>query len=74
MLERVLECVSEGAQHWALAHSLRVICFSVETQTERTDLWTQGSGEEGEGGMYGDSTMEIYITICEIDSHGNLLV
>ena len=28
--------------------------------------WKQG--EEGEGGMYGDSNMEIYITICKIDS------
>ena len=38
----LLGCISEGAQQWALAHSLRVICFSVETQTQRTDLWTQG--------------------------------
>ena len=27
-----------------------------------------GRGEEGEGEMYGDSNMETYNTICEIDS------
>ena len=31
-----------------------------------------GWGEEGEGGMYGESNMESYITECKIDS-GNLL-
>ena len=25
-------------------------------------------GEEGEGGMYGESNMETYITICKMDS------
>jgi len=28
-------------------------------------------GREGE--MYGKSNMETYITVCKIDSHGNLL-
>ena len=32
-----------------------------------------GVGEEGEGGIYGESIMETYITICKIDSQGNLL-
>ena len=27
-----------------------------------------GGGEEGEGDMYGESNMEIYIIICKIDS------
>ena len=27
-----------------------------------------GRGEEGEGGMYGESDMETYITICKIDN------
>ena len=27
-----------------------------------------GGGEEGEGEMYGESNMEIYNTICKIDS------
>ena len=27
----------------------------------------------GEGEMYGESNMETYITICKMDSHGNLL-
>ena len=33
---------------------------AMETQTQRTDLWTWGSVEEGEGGMYGESKMETY--------------
>ena len=40
---------------------LRIIKLLKET--ERTDLWTWGEGE-----MYGKSNMEIYITICKIDS------
>ena len=40
----------------------------METQTQRTDLWTQGEGEEGESVMYGESNMENYITTCKIDS------
>ena len=28
----------------------------------------RGIGEEGEGGMYVESNMEIYINICKIDS------
>ena len=32
----------------------------METQTQRTDLWTWGRVEEGEGGMYGESKMETY--------------
>ena len=27
-----------------------------------------GGGEEGDGEMYGESNMEIYNTICKIDS------
>ena len=35
---------------------------------------TYGHGERGgEGEMYGESNMETYITVCKIDSHGNLL-
>ena len=30
-------------------------------------------GRGGEGEMYGQSNMETYITICKIDSQGNLL-
>ena len=38
---------------------------AMETQTQKTDLWTRcGGGEEGEGGMYGESNMETYITTC----------
>ena len=39
----------------------------MEKQTQRTNLWTWG-GEDGEGKMYGESNMEIYNTICNIDS------
>ena len=31
-------------------------------------LMDTGRGEEGEGEMYGESNMEIYNTICKIDS------
>ena len=41
---------------------------AVEKQTQRTDLWTQQGGEEREGEMYGESNMEIYNTVCKIDS------
>ena len=37
----------------------------VETQMQRTDLWTL---KEGMGEMYGESNMETYIIICKIDS------
>ena len=33
-----------------------------------------GEGEEGEGRMYGESNIEIYITICKIDSQWASLV
>ena len=31
-------------------------------------------GEEGEGEMYGESNMEIYITVCKIDSQWEFAV
>ena len=40
-----------------------------ETDTERTDLWTQGEGE-----MYGESNMETCITICKIESQWEFAV
>ena len=40
----------------------------METQTENRLMDMAGVGEEGEGGMYGESNMETYITICKIDS------
>ena len=33
-----------------------------------------GAGEEGEGEMYGESNMEIYNTICKIDSQWKFAV
>ena len=47
----------------------------METQTWRTDLWTWlAGGEQGEGGMYGESNMETYISICKIDSQWEFAV
>ena len=46
----------------------------METQTLRINLWTQLEGEEGEGGMNGESHMETYITMCKIDSHWEFAV
>ena len=40
---------------------------ALEKQTQRTDLWTQEKGGEGE--MYGESNIETFITIYKIDSH-----
>ena len=47
----------------------------MDTQTQRTDLWTglRGGREEGEGGMARHSNLETYITICKIVANGNLL-
>ena len=39
----------------------------METQTQRTDLRPRVR-EKGEGGMYGESNMETYTTICKMDS------
>ena len=33
-----------------------------------TQIYGHGEGEEGKGQMYGKSNMEIYITICKLDS------
>ena len=46
----------------------------METQTSKVNIWTQLEGEEGEGGMYGESNMETYITICKIDSQWEFAV
>ena len=53
-----------------------IICkAAMETQTQRTDLWGQGGwGEEGGSGLYGQSGMETYITICKIDSQWEFVV
>ena len=49
----------------------------METQTLRTDLWTQlggGRGGGGKVGRYEESNMETYITICKIDSQRELAI
>lgn len=45
---------------------------AVEMQTQKTDC---GHGEVGMGGhgMNGEDCVEVYTTICKVDSHGNLL-
>ena len=46
----------------------------MEKQTERTDLWTRGSGEEGDSGTQGESNMESYILpYVKQTANGNLL-
>ena len=48
---------------------------AMEKQIQRTDLWGQGGwGEEGQGGLYRQSNMETYITICKIDSQWEFVV
>ena len=43
--------------------------FSGQQWRNRHRQQTYGHGErEGEGEMYGESNMETYITICQIDS------
>ena len=42
----------------------------METQTLRTDLWSQlvvEGEEEGKGRRYGESNMETYTAVCKID-------
>ena len=46
---------------------------AVETQTLRTDSWTQLAGE-GEDGRYAESNMETYTTIRKIDSQWEFVV
>ena len=51
-----------------------IVCrAAMETDTENR-LWTWWLGEEREGGMYGESNMEVYITICKIDSQWEFAV
>ena len=40
----------------------------------RTDLWHREWGEEGEGGRYGEGSMETYTTLCKIDSQWEFAV
>ena len=49
--------------------------FSGQQWRNRHREYTYGHGErEGEGEMYGKSNMEIYITICKIDSQREFAV
>ena len=41
----------------------------MEKQTEQIDLWIRGEGD-----MYEEGNMEIYITICKIDSQWEFAV
>jgi len=40
----------------------------------REQICGHGGGEEGEGEMYGQSNLEIYNTICKIDSQWEFAV
>ena len=44
--------------------------FIKKKKLKKIYLW----GEEGDSGMYGESNMETYITICKIDSHWEFAV
>ena len=46
---------------------------SGETDIENI-LMDTGGGEAGEGGMYAESNMETYITMCKIDSQQEFAV
>ena len=46
--------------------------MEISTQRTLTDL--VGWGEEGDSGMYGESNMENYITICITDSQWEFAV
>ena len=46
----------------------------METQTQRTDLWTWAKKREGEGGTSGEEHGTIYTAVCKIQTvSGNLL-
>ena len=48
--------------------------FTGQQWRNRHREWSYGHGKRGaEGEIYGKSNMETYITICKIDSQGNLL-
>ena len=48
-----------------------MFCFTGETENRPMDM---GGGEKGEAGMYGESNLEIYNTICKIDSQWEFAV
>ena len=49
--------------------------FPGQQWRKRHREWTYGHGERGgEGGMFGKSNMETYITICKIDSRWEFAV
>ena len=55
---------------WNLEKTVLMNLFAEQQwrHRQKTDLWTQLVEQEGEGGMYGESNMETYITICKIDN------
>ena len=40
----------------------------------REQIYRHGSRGDGEGGMYGESNMQTYFTICKIDSQWEFAV
>ena len=61
---------------WNLEKTVLMNLFAEQQwrHRQKTDLWTQLVEQEGEGGMYGESNMETYITICKIDSQWEFAV
>jgi len=55
--------VSSSASH--------MFCFTGETENRPMDM---AGGEKGEAGIYGKSNLEIYNTVCKIDSQWEFAV
>ena len=50
---------------------MKVLAGEQWKQTQRTYLWN-GLGEKRKGEIYGESNMEIYITICKLDQFSSV--
>ena len=55
-------------------HSLYFFFFAISGESTIISKLKVKVEEEGEGRMYGESNMEIYITICKIDSQWKFTV
>ena len=69
-------CIYNGI---LLSHQRECIWVSADEVDEHKAYWEQTyghdwGGEGGEGGMYGESNMETYITMCKIDSQWEFAV
>ena len=51
-----------------------IICGAATRHRHREQTYGRRVGEEGDGGIYGESNMETYITICKIDSQSEFAI